>query len=509
MTTSVRVKRTGWEPASLTWAPFAFALATLSLLWPALFHGQPFLFPDSSAYVRVVDAAVYKAFGLSTDWTRSGEVERLARQSQEERVRPVAPRNEQEQLNQNRVPLLGRSAYYGVLAYISALTGSFWLLTILQAAIVGVTVLLLATDLGGDCKRTRFGWTAVILLLLTATTTAPFFTSFVMPDVFSGIAIISAAMLMFSPGPSRNHAIAWFMLCTAAALFHSSHVLILLGLGAVGAILTWMQNRPARRWRRIVLVACAAIIGLLGETIFVKGVDVALGSPPIRPSFLSARLIDDGPGLRLIREKCDTKNFYICEFRGRRLQGSDDILWSTDPFKGVFNTLDAAGKRRLANEQGRFVLEVAKSYPFEVLQSTASAVGRQLGLMQLSEFRDIDRDRARVATAPLSAQAQLYDAGSLAPIVDNYGKLSVLVAVIALLAMPLLIQFRLLKWQIAVTVVAGVLFNAIICGGLSTPHDRYGARVLWVIPLIAAVALGRLAPLLSGLPPRRTEPSNL
>lgn len=184
-------------------------LATLSLLWPALLHGQPFLFPDSSAYVRVVDAAVYKTFGLSTEWTRPGEVDRLARQTQGERVHPAAPpKSEQEQVDQNRVPLLGRSAYYGVFAYISALTGSFWLLVLMQAAVVGGTVLLLTTDLGGDGKSKRFGWAAIFLLLLAATTTAPFFTSFVMPDVFSGIAIIAAAMLMFSPRLSRNHAIA-------------------------------------------------------------------------------------------------------------------------------------------------------------------------------------------------------------------------------------------------------------------------------------------------------------
>jgi hypothetical protein len=37
-----------------------------------------------------------------------------------------------------------------------------------------------------------------------------------------------------------------------------------------------------------------------------------------------------------------------------------------------------------------------------------------------------------------------------------------------------------------------VLLNSVICGGLSTPHDRYGARVLWLLPLLAGAALLKL-----------------
>jgi hypothetical protein len=29
--------------------------------------------------------------------------------------------------------------------------------------------------------------------------------------------------------------------------------------------------------------------------------------------------------------------------------------------------------------------------------------------------------------------------------------------------------------------------NALICGGLSAPHPRYGARIMWLLPLAALV----------------------
>jgi formate/nitrite transporter FocA (FNT family) len=34
-------------------------------------------------------------------------------------------------------------------------------------------------------------------------------------------------------------------------------------------------------------------------------------------------------------------------------------------------------------------------------------------------------------------------------------------------------------------VVAGVLANAIVCGALASPADRFQARVIWLIPLLA------------------------
>lgn len=472
----------------------AFLLATLSLLWPAFVHGKPFLFADSSAYVRVVDAAVFKTLGHSTEWTRPGEVERLAKGSQltaaPSRVAPSP--SDPEKLDQNRVPLLGRSIYYGFLAYVSALTGQFWLLIAVQAIIVAAAILMFVAGTSTRGARKPLWCATLITLFLAATSTAPFFISFVMPDIFTGLAILSAAMLLFSPLRTRGLTLFWFLLACAAALFHSSHVLIIAALAGFGALITLAQR--SREWSRVGLVLAASLAGVLGDVVFAKGVDYALGVPPVRPPFLTARLIDDGPGTRFLREHCDSKRFYACEFRERLPLHSDTFLWSSQPSEGVFNTLDPKGKRRLADEQGRFVREVVLAYPGQVLLSTAGSVTRQFGLMRLSEFRDIDLGRADAVEVPASAKIGLRKQGDLAPFVGIYADLSLIVAIIALMALPLLIRRKLVDGRIAGVIVAGVVVNAMVCGGLSTPHDRYGARVLWLVPLLAASSLGRLTP---------------
>jgi hypothetical protein len=67
--------------------------------------------------------------------------------------------------------------------------------------------------------------------------------------------------------------------------------------------------------------------------------------------------------------------------------------------------------------------------------------------------------------------------------------------------MLLLLATVLLGWRrepfadlgiLAGTATAALLANAFVCGVLSNPHDRYGARLVWVAPLVVTLLLCRL-----------------
>ena len=73
------------------------------------------------------------------------------------------------------------------------------------------------------------------------------------------------------------------------------------------------------------------------------------------------------------------------------------------------------------------------------------------------------------------------------------------------LALPLMFRrawqggdSALLGFLLCVTV--GVLANAAVLGALSGPHDRYGARMAWLLPLAGLLALARAVG--AGSPPR-------
>jgi hypothetical protein len=60
---------------------------------------------------------------------------------------------------------------------------------------------------------------------------------------------------------------------------------------------------------------------------------------------------------------------------------------------------------------------------------------------------------------------------------------------VVLLALPVLAwaawRGQGLALALALFLLAAVLGNALICGGLSAPHPRYGARIMWLLPVAA------------------------
>ena len=72
---------------------------------------------------------------------------------------------------------------------------------------------------------------------------------------------------------------------------------------------------------------------------------------------------------------------------------------------------------------------------------------------------------------------------------------------LALLSMALLPVIVLLAWRRTLPAAFGelaafcglaLLANALVCGALSNPHDRYGARIVWLAAVAVALALASL-----------------
>jgi hypothetical protein len=40
----------------------------------------------------------------------------------------------------------------------------------------------------------------------------------------------------------------------------------------------------------------------------------------------------------------------------------------------------------------------------------------------------------------------------------------------------------------AITIGLAILGNAVVCGAFANPHDRYGARIVWLATLAIAIA---------------------
>jgi hypothetical protein len=66
-----------------------------------------------------------------------------------------------------------------------------------------------------------------------------------------------------------------------------------------------------------------------------------------------------------------------------------------------------------------------------------------------------------------------------------------------MLLLVVLLGRALWRWRLddidllAATVTLALLGNAFLCGVISGPHDRYGARMAWIAVLVVLIAIER------------------
>lgn len=501
------------KPAQATLAPRQLALwfAILALLgiWPALTNGQPFFYADTTAYVRGADFAISKALGsrFSTNWSKD-QRRAIEIQTSVTGSEPSAA----EQKPAQRVVLAGRSIIYGALLYLGALTGGMWFAIVVQSVVAVYLVFLFIVR----TLRLDFRYFLVTCGVLLLASPLPFCVSCLMPDVFAGFLILGVAILATGWGRlSKTERAITSAVLLFAVLSHTTHVILLIGLTVLTATYVGLTDRSKWvhiRWLVGIGVACA-LTALLWEVAFSFAVTRELGTPPVRPPFVTAKLVSM-LSESAVSQACASNEFAVCKFRDRFLVHSnscDSFLWSEDARTGVFNVADRQTKQVLSEEQMRFAVAIIPPNLGRFVSGVFHDSLRQLTHFGLGEYwynanalsffksRLPSQDFERM-TSTLAARSRSYVVfGSTVLYLTAVLSVIVIVALLSGALRPTRVASESETeqenvWRAATYVqLAGVLLNAIICGGLSDVNNRYEARVIWLIQfsLIAGICVMR------------------
>jgi len=480
--------------------PFGHIIALFFLLigsaWAALVNGQPFFMADTSAYIRGPDFAVVYFFGnkFATSWTQ----DRTLQLNGTTHLSGAESTNRDVLLNSpfDKAVLAGRSLFYGALLYAGHLADHFWLSIFVQAAIF----LYLGHTFVVTCLRFSFATYFWITVAILAATPVSFFISFLMPDVFASFLVLGVIILAeFWDTLSSRNRILTFAIILYSELTHATHLLLLVCLASTFLILAAISRKkaiqPGSTFRCVRLLVVLILLGVVGNLSFTYGTKLVLHAEPIRPPYVMARLIADGPGYKYLQENCPTKSYVVCKYIGRLPIPSDTFLWSNNPNEGVFSVVDLKTRTALSSEQPSFILDVFRSDPTSVAADMLKNTVTQLLGIGLLEFFPTPRE---VDSARTKLPAYYYDGlmhsrislnGSLSPPLIIWYSIFYLVATIALfLVWPLLCfvtakseSESLRQWTRILTLTIGaVLSNAAICGILSGPHPRYQTRISWI-----------------------------
>jgi hypothetical protein len=407
--------------------------ATLLLLAPAMWNGFPFLQYDSGGYLA--------------RWFE-GYLE------------------------------VSRSTVYGLFAVVGWPL-DFWPEALLQAA-AAVWIISLALRVHGLGARplALLGTVAA----LAATTALPWIADILLTDIFAGTAVLALHLLLFAPGAlSRRETAGLVLLIGFAAATHSATLAVLMAIVAVAGLARfyWRNLLPLPALGRGVGALALGVAMLLGTNFALSG---QLAWTPGGYGIVFARMVEDGIVARYLEDHCPDARLRLCPYRHRLPPTADEFLWKDGPFNelGRFAGLD--------DEMRTIVLGSLAEYPGEQIETAIAAAAKQLVKVKNGEgvltsimhtYGIIERYMPSVVPAMRAARQQHSEVSFRA-----LNEVEVPVALISMLLLPVILLLGRGKYGdlrlLAATVAVALLANAVVCGALSNPHDRYGARLAWI-----------------------------
>jgi hypothetical protein len=383
-----------------------------------------------------------------------------------------------------------RSTVFGLYLHYGESFG-FWINLALQSL---ATLWLLQLTLRVLSMMQTFRFVAISLLLILSTA-LPWIASMLLTDIFAGLSILSLFLLVVGGNrTSTLEKIALFVFTAFAAATHSATLGVLLGLCVAG----WMV-RPLLGPRLPMAGLAQASLTIVAGGLMLVAANHALSGKwawtPGGTGVAFGRMMQDGIVARFLNYHCPREQYKLCPYRNELPATADDFLWG----KSVFNTLGRF--EGLNDEMGTIVVESLKEYPAWQAGAALRAMGQQLLHVATGEgasvwiphtYGIIER-YIPAQVAPMRAARQQHWGIDFAYV--NW--LHVPVALISMLGLVALLAHSLARRRLddltllAATVTLALLGNAFICAVISGPHDRYGARMVWVATFVVLMALAQ------------------
>ncbi len=421
-------------------------ICVILLLWPALWNEYPIVFADTGTYLS---QAIHRYLG----WDRP--------------------------------------AFYSLFMLPLHLGTTTWPVVVVQA---GLTVLVL--DLIRRAFRLTPVWLPLISLFLSIATWLPWIAAELMPDVFTPLLYLLLSLLMFAPSRFRPWerggmtALAAFMIATQQSSVLLSCVW--LGIGLPAARL-WRCPRSGQTLMPL-LAPGAAIAALLAVNVAGHG---RLSISPYGNVFVLARVIYDGPGMDVLRRDCPDKAWLLCPFLDRFPPTSDEFLW--DPDSPV---ILAGGHKAVSADAGAIIVAAVRAEPIALAWAALGNATEQLFRFESGDGLEpwpaqvetkIERDFPQREWESFHAARQQRGGLAIPVWLQAVHRAT---AHIGILAAMVLLPWAWSRRHAAFLFLALSLLtlplSAAITGALSTPHDRYQSRIVWLPALMALLTIPAL-----------------
>jgi len=331
------------------------------------------------------------------------------------------------------------------------------------------------------------------MLFLSLLTSASWYACFIMPDILGPLAYLAIYLLAFARDTlSRAERWGLYLIAVWGITAHASHFLLFAGLLALLVLFAAFERQPfLRRLHRLgeiaAILAVAAVVQMALHG-YLYGKPTLNG---IRPPYLMARIVADGPGRWYLEKNCPRLQWAVCNHISQFTNDPDVFLWEQN---GAYESASDAEKTQIEQEEMPLVLATIRAYPLQQLSRSAAnfldqflhfgPYGFNANDWMLQQFDEV-MPRAR---ASYLGSRQAHDALPL----DLFTDIQWWTIVASLAAIAVLIPFLWRRHSprlagLTLVVAATVVANAWVTGVLSVVDDRYQCRVIWLVPLLAGI----------------------
>jgi hypothetical protein len=375
-----------------------------------------------------------------------------------------------------------RSTVYG--AFLQFLSWpDFWPVIIAQTffTVWILWLLLRSHELGARARILPI--TVAALSILTA---LPWLTSQLITDIMAGLAVLALYLVMVRADKvTRWERIGLMAFIALAVATHNATLAVLMLLVAAGLVFALFD----RRLVPLMGVGRGALSLALGATLLVSMNYVVADKVAWTPggiALMFGRMLNEGIAQRYLTEHCPDPRFRFCDHISELPNDADVFFWG----EGLFDRL---GRFKAMNvEMATIVVESLAAYPWLQIKGALVATARQLVMVNTGygvntevwhTYGMIGRYAPQMEPAMNAAHQQNHDL--------NFTAMNRVHVPVAYLAMLLLLPIIMLRnerifhlQRLACMVALALMANAFVCGALSNPHDRYGARMAWLAVLV-------------------------
>ena len=380
-----------------------------------------------------------------------------------------------------------RSTVFGLYLHFGE-NSQFWINLGIQA-LATLWILQLTLRVFGMARPLRLIAVSVVLILTTA---LPWLASMLLTDIFAGLSVLSLFILVLhGDKTSAIEKCLLFAFTAFAAATHSATLAVLLGLCCAGWIMRpLLSNRISVSGLvqgSLTLIAGAAMLlsanfALSGQFAWTPGgYGVAFG-----------RMMQDGIVARYLKDHCPEQRLKLCPYRNELPPTADDFLWGHSMF-------DKLGRFQGLNDEMEFIVRRSLvEHPLWQAEAALVATAQQLAEVATGEGTQkwiphttgiIERYLPAQVTLMRAAHQQR---GDIDFTVIN--RIHVPVALVSMLLVIAIFATAIRRRRLddlallAAIVSLALLGNAFVCGVISGPHDRYGARMVWIATFVVLIA---------------------